>query len=133
MTDQGAPGSHILFQDVALPPASTVLTFALFVGNRASAWVVPSPETLDFTGGPNQHVRIDLMDPAAPEDDVGAGVLQNIFLPQPGDPLVSGYQTMMVDLSTFAGRTVRLRFAEVDNQNFLHMGVDNIQICTSGN
>lgn len=132
MTDQGGPGSHILFRDIALPPAAMVLSFDLFLGNRAGAWSVPPSGSLDYTVIPNQHVRVDIMDPMAPVDDVGAGVLTNLFIPAPGDPPVSGYQTLTADLSAFAGRTVRLRFAEVDNQNALQMGVDNIQVCSGG-
>jgi hypothetical protein len=32
------------------------------------------------------------------------------------------------DLTAYAGQTVRLRFAEVDNQNFLLASVDNVRV-----
>src|SRR5207253_5889980 len=110
-----------------------------FLGNRATAWSIPSPETLDYNVSPNQHVRVDIMDPTALVDDVGAGVLRNIFITTPGDPLVTTapgnqlttpvYRTIVADLSAFAGKTIRLRFAEVDNQSFLQMGIDSVRVC----
>jgi hypothetical protein len=80
------------------------------------------------------------MDPTAPVDDVGAGVLRNIFITAPGDPLVTTapgdpqmtpvYRTIVADLSAFAGQRIRLRFAEVNNQLFLQMGVDKVRGCS---
>jgi hypothetical protein len=141
MTDQSGPGSHILYQDITLPFAPTSLRFELFLGNRGTAWNIPSPETLDYTISPNQQVRVDIMDPTAPVDDVGAGVLRNIFITAPGDPLVTTapgdpqmtpvYRTIVADLSAFAGKRIRLRFAEVDNQLFLQMGIDNVRVCSA--
>jgi Putative Ig domain/Bacterial Ig domain len=140
MTDQSSPGSHVLYQDIILPFAPTSLRFELFLGNRGTAWSIPSPETLDYTISPNQHVRVDIMDPTAPVDDVGAGVLRNIFITAPGDPLVTTvpgdpqmtpvYRTIVADLSAFAGKRIRLRFAEVNNQLFLQMGVDKVRVCS---
>ena len=125
MTDQVGPGSHILYQDILIPPTGAVLSFDLFIGNRNGDFVVNG---LDFNNIPNQHARVDIMSTAAAIDDVGAGVLKNIFITNPGDPLVSGYTTKSVSLLEFAGQTVRLRFAEVDNQLFFQMGVDNIRL-----
>ena len=68
------------------------------------------------------------MNPAAPVDGVGAGVLQNILLTNPGFPNPSGYTTNSIDISGLAGQTVRLRFAEVDNQFFFTMGIDNVHL-----
>ncbi len=127
MADQGGPGTHILYQDFVVPP-SAVLTFDFYAQNQAGVWAVPEPETLDFTVSPNQQIRADIMDPAAPVDDVGSGVLINLFLPQSSDPTTFGYVTASADLSAFAGQTVRLRFVEVDNQFFQEFGVDNIRL-----
>lgn len=127
MSAQGGPGQHIWFQDVQVPANRSELHFDLFIGNRAGVFF--SPPTLAFIGvGPNQQFRADIMDPAAPVDDVGAGVLANIYQTQPGDDLVSGYDPVVFDLSDFAGQTVRLRFAQVDNQGFFQAGTDNVFI-----
>ncbi len=47
---------------------------------------------------------------SAPVDDVGTGVLQNLYQTMPGDPLTDTLQ-VTADLSLYAGQTVRLRFA----------------------
>jgi len=81
---------------------------------------------LSFLTNPNQQARIDIMNPNAPDFDVGAGVLQNLFQTLPGDPLSLGYTTLNFDLSAYAGSTVRFRAAEVDNQFFLNFMIDNL-------
>jgi len=45
---------------------------------------------------------------------------------------VSGYRIFSVDLSDFAGQTVRLRFTEVDNQFFFQLGVDDVRLPSIG-
>src|SRR5215471_17796729 len=44
MTDQGGPGSHVLIQSFVVPGGSTSveLSFLLFIGNRAAAFVTPN-------------------------------------------------------------------------------------------
>jgi len=129
MTDQEGPGSHVLYQDFTVPPDS-VLTFQMAYYNQAEGWDIPSPETLDPSGEfGNQQIRVDIMDPAADPFDVGAGVLQNIFIPAPGvTPDHSDYQTYFVDLSAYAGQTIRLRFVETDNYSFNQLGVDDVRV-----
>lgn len=128
MTDQSGPGSHVLYQDIAVPANGGTLVFDLFINNQAAAFSVPAPATLDYTVNPNQQFRADLIATTAGDFDVGAGVLANIYQTLPGDPLASGYSTISFDLSAFAGQTVRLRFAEADNQNFFQAGIDNVGI-----
>lgn len=130
MTDTTGPGSHILYQDIIVPPSAT-LSFDLYVQNQAGIWYVPVPDSLDYNVFPNQHVRVDIMDPNAPVDDVGAGVLRNLFLTDPSDPTTFGYIRVTTDLYEFAGLTVRLRFAEVDNQFYQNMGVDNVNLVSN--
>src|SRR5262245_60276441 len=59
MTDALGPGSHVLYQDFVVPAGTTagLLTFNLFVGNRANAFFTPA--TLDFaTPTLNQQARV---------------------------------------------------------------------------
>lgn len=129
MTDQGGPGSHVLYQDVTVPAAGGTLNFDLFIDNSASDFANPSPATLDFTVSPNQQFRMDIMNTTAGDFDVGAGVLANVFQTNPGDPLTNGgYVPVSFNLDAFAGQTVRLRFAEVDNQGFFNVGIDSVRI-----
>jgi hypothetical protein len=123
MTDSGGPGSHILFQDLVVP-VNGMLSFDLFIGNRNAGGFV-TPASLDFNVV-NQQARVDLMDPAAAIQDVGAGVILNLFQTNVGDPNVSGYNTFVRDVSGLAGQNVRLRFAEVDSIDFFQFGVDSV-------
>lgn len=129
MTQQSGPGSHILFQDVVLPAqlcGTPQLSFNLFIGNRAGIFY--SPPTLSQSGGRNQQFRADIMSPSAPVADVGGGVLQNVYQTMPGNPAVEGYKLVSVPVTAAAGSTIRLRFAEVDNQSFFQAGVDNVSL-----
>ena len=133
MTSQGGPGSHILYQDITLPATGNgQLYFRLFIGNRAGAFFTPS--SLSQSGFANQQFRMDVMDPTAPVASVGAGVLLNVYQTRPGDVRVlSGYITVTANLSAFNGQTVRLRFAEVDNQGFFQAGIDDVSVIATVN
>lgn len=62
-------------------------------------------------------------------------VLQNVFQAQPCDLLVSGYAFVNADIPVLlvsrAGQTLRLRFAEVDNQLTFNFGVDAVSLDTT--
>ena len=124
MTDQTGPGSHILYQDISVPLGTTNLSATIYLHNRAVGWVTGTD--LNPSGPANQQFRVDIMNPVAPVDDVGSGVLLNVYQTQPGDPLISGYMPITANLTSFAGQTVRIRFAEVDNQGYLQAGVDQV-------
>lgn len=125
MVDQFGPGLHILYQDVVVPRDAD-LGFDLYLGNRAGEFYTPG--TLSPDAFPNQQFRMDVMDPAAPIDDVGAGVLANVYQTEPGDPPESGYQRIRYDLSAFEGETIRIRFAAVDNLFFFQVGIDDVVV-----
>jgi len=142
MTDANGPGTHVLYQDFSfLVPATdvtAVLSFSLFIGNRADRFAVPGAATgLDFsTPTLNQQARVDIITTTANVFSVAAAdVLQNAYQTRVGDPLVSGYSTLTVDLSSLLnsrrGQTLRLRFAETDNVNAFQFGVDNVSLLTS--
>jgi len=138
MTDAGGPGSHVLYQDFVVPVSlsSAFLKFDLFIDNQAAAFTTANPATvgLDFsTPALNQQARVDLMlGASSPFSLAGGDVLQNLYQTNAGDPLTSGYSPINVDLTAVLaahlGQTLRLRFAEVDNVNIFHMGVDNVSL-----
>ena len=137
MTDAQGPGSHVLYQDFLVPADASGGTFSFerYVNNQGDAFF--SPDTLDFTSVNNQQARADILLPSADPFSLAPGdVLRNLFLTMPADPPVSGYSTVTTDISTLladhAGQTLRLRFAEVDNQLFLNFGVDRVSINTAG-
>jgi hypothetical protein len=134
MSDAQGPGSHVLYQDFVVPAAvtDTLLSFDLFVGNRATDFFTPASATLDF-GVPafNQQARVDILRATADPFSVNpADVLQTLFQTSPGDPLVSGYTTHSADigslLAAHANESLRLRFAETDNVFTFQFGVDKV-------
>lgn len=139
MSDGGAPGSHVLWQDFTVTSVGSqlMLSFDLFVGNRAQLFATPNPADLDFgINAPNQQVRVDLLMGSADPFSVAAGdVLLNLYQSQPGDPLVAGYTTYSVDITSVVnanlGNTLRLRFAQTDNLAQLQAGVDNVGIAAA--
>jgi hypothetical protein len=130
MSDQLNPGSHVLYQDVTVPSGGATLRFDLFIQTTAPTFF--TPDTLDFLIVPNQQFRMDIVDPAVPVQFFDAGVLRNVYRTKLGDPTRSSYRTITASLDKFAGRTVRLRFAEVDNQGFFNVGIDNVVVAPRG-
>ena len=133
---EGGPGSHVLFQDFLVPTdlVHAELGFDLFIRNSASAFA--TPPSLDFRVVPNQQARVDIITTLADPFSVAEGdVLLNLYQTRVGDPLVSGYTPLNFDLTAFllghTGQTLRLRFAETDNQFFFTMGVDRVNLDAS--
>jgi hypothetical protein len=134
MTDQGGPGSHVLFQNFLVPVgvSSATLSFDRFIGNRAGIFFTPS--SLDSTVNPNQQARVDILTgtPSSEFSVAAADVLANVFQTQTGDASVSGYTLQTTDLTALLqahqGQTLQLRFAEVDNQFFFQFGVDAVSL-----
>ncbi|MCS4293152.1 hypothetical protein M2375_001358 [Comamonas sp. BIGb0152] len=129
MSDQPGPGSHVLYQDIAVPAGKSA-TLSAQVYLQSAAPPSAAPASLDYQTVPNQQARIDIMDPAAPWNDLGTGVLANVFQ-WSGASVGSGYQSIQFDVTPYAGRSIRLRLAEVDNRQSLFFGVDAISISAS--
>lgn len=131
VTDQPSQGSHVLFRDIALEAgANHTLSFVVYYINQAAAFATPN--SLDYTMSPNQQYRIDIIKTTADPFSVAAGdVLLPVFRTDVGEPLSLDPTPMSVDLTPFAGQTVRLRFAQVDNQFYFSAAVDNVSISTS--
>jgi hypothetical protein len=110
---------------------SASLSFERFILNQAGVFFTPN--SLDFTAGPNQQGRVDIITTTAnPFSVAGGDVLQNIFRTEVGDPTTSGYTLDTTDLTALfqanEGNTLRLRFAQVDNQLFFAMGIDDVAL-----
>lgn len=130
-TDQGNAGSRILYQDVTLEPSSHhTLSFVVYYNNQAGTFA--TPPSLDFTEAANQQYRVDVLNPTAPVTSVTPGdVLATVFQTNVGDPLTLAPTAVSFDLSGFAGTTVRIRFAEVDNLGFFTGSVDNVALTST--
>jgi len=136
MLDSSAVGRHALYQEGVTVPPNAVLRFKLIIRNLAPDFVVA---TDPITGDPiftfdvnNQQARVDLIDPMIVVDPlvdpfhVGDGVIRMLFRTNEGDLIGDEYFEVLADLSDLAGRTVILRFAEVDNQESFLFGVDDV-------
>jgi len=137
MTDAGGPGSHVLYQDFVVPNSivgAYLVNFALFINNNNGAGAFFTPASLDFaTPALNQQARVDIIKTTAnPFSVAAADILQNLYQTAPGNPLISGYNNSLVDVTALLlanqGQTLRLRFAEVDNVAPFNLGVDNVDI-----
>lgn len=140
MTDSGAGGSHVLYQDFTIPADVTAgsVSFQLYLNNGAETYF--NPAHLDWaqfnqagTLNLNQQARVDIITTSAdPFSTAPADVLANLFRTDAATPAITGYNSFSFDLSALfvarAGQTLRLRFAETDNVNFFNFGVDDVSV-----
>ncbi len=129
IASQSGPGTHILYQDVALGAGPHELSLIAYY---ESFTPIISPETLSSFEEPNQQYRIDVLRAGAPLTTVNpADILATLLHTEEGDPESLEPETLTADLSAYAGQTVRLRMAEVDNESPFHSGVDAVSISGS--
>jgi hypothetical protein len=128
-TSQTGPGSHLLYQDVALAAGYThTLKLSVYWVNNAS-FVTPSPERLSEVGSANQQYRVDVIQPSAAVTSVDpADNLASVYQSHAGDPLTQLPREITADLSALAGRTVRIRIAETDNMGNFSAALDDVRI-----
>ena len=125
VTDMNGPGTLISYRDVKLD-GRFLLHLTVFY---AGAVGFSSPRTLaSDEPGDNQQFRIDLVAPSAPIDSLARGdVLMNVFKTSTSEPYDRAPTAVKVDVSRWAGQTVRLRLAVADNRGPLRVGVDDIR------
>jgi hypothetical protein len=113
VSDMNGPGTRILYRDVKLDGRLRLRVTGFFAGVGG----LSSPRSLAYDdAGANEQFRIDLVAPSAPIDSVARGdVLVNVFKTSTGDPDRREPRAVSVDLSRWAGQTVRLRLAVTDN------------------
>jgi D-alanyl-D-alanine carboxypeptidase len=130
VTDMNGPGTRILYRDLRLEGRFSLQLSVFYTG----AGPLSSPKTLAYdTPEANEQFRIDLLRPSAPIDSVAKGdVLANVFHTSPDDPARRPPTEVRLDVSAWAGQTVRLRLATTDNQGPLRVGVDNIRFRRTG-
>lgn len=126
ITDQGGPGTHILYQDVPIEAGQPYLSMTVYYDSSGPI-TVPTPDTLEATegGDENQQYRIDVMDPAAPIESIDpSDIFARMFRTLEGASTSIAPRRVGVDLSSFVGQTVRLRLAEADTLGPFNAGVD---------
>jgi hypothetical protein len=128
-TDQDDPGSHVLYSDIRLRAGQEhTLSFFLYYCNRADRFFTRNTlnPSLDRR---NQQYRVDLLKPNTNPFTLDPDAIRaEIFRTEVGDPLTLEPTRMTFNLTPFAGQTVRLRFAEVDNQAPFQASVDQVKV-----
>ena len=133
VSDQEDPGSHVLYRNIKLEPGMRhELSFYLYYENQAGEFFPRN--TLDFRTIPNEQYLVDILRPRAnplalnPDD-----TLTRLFRTRAGDPNRLQPTLLTFNLTRFAGKTIRLRFAEVDNQFYFQASVDGVSVTSTPN
>ena len=128
-TDQNEPSSQVLYKNIKLA-AGKKHTLSFYVYYQNSPGSFATPNTLNFNGpGDNQQYRVDVMRPSAGAFSVRrADVLARVFRTEVGDPGTLAPTRLTYNLTPFAGKTVRLRFAQVDNMGNFLASVDQVKV-----
>jgi hypothetical protein len=116
-----------LLQEVRLPEGERLrLRFILWYRSRAPIAV---RDNFAHEGAPNQQFRVDILRRRAPARSLDPqDILATAFRTLEGDPRRLPRQTIGKRLTRFGGRTVLLRFAEVDNEGNFQVVVDAVRI-----
>lgn len=138
ISDQVAPETLILSQEIALEPGLSQRLSLLAFYNSDVPIAIPAPDTFSVDsevlgGAANQQFRIDLMRAGSPLEsldpaDILATVYRSELKGRPKDSKSMAPTWFSADLSAFAGQTVRLRIAAVANQELLTAGIDAVSI-----
>jgi hypothetical protein len=125
VTDMNGGGRRILFRDITLDGRYRVHLTVFYV--NASGFSPTNLSRRDSISDEQQY-RIDLIQPSAPLTTTAKDhVIATIFQGRPSDPQRKDPTEVTLDLSPWAGQTVRFRIASADNQGPLRAGVDHIR------
>jgi hypothetical protein len=129
ISTEGDPSTTILYQDFTVPKHATLKLIAYYK-SRAAMTTGPGLDA-ETDSDPNQQFRIDLMKPSAGLRSVDpADIFKNVFRTRTGDPEKVDPTKLEVGLGKLAGKKVRLRVAQTDNQNVLAASVDGVKVKT---
>ena len=114
VSEQSGGGTHVLYQDITLPPNvnSAVLTWEDRIRNYASQF------------SSSQYFDVEIR-------TTNDSLLQVAFKTQPGDPLVNDWTNRSFDLSPYAGQAIRIAFVEADSLFYFNVHLDNISVQVS--
>ncbi|KAI8613470.1 hypothetical protein BC830DRAFT_475571 [Chytriomyces sp. MP71] len=128
--DNEGAGSYVLFRDIT-PIDGDILRFRWNVTNSAKQFYIL--DTMTSVLAPNQQFRVDLYNTDFQdwfqEKDVRGPHLATVLSPQKVKSLAgNGWQTTSFDLSQFAGKSVRLAFRSVNNQDLLRVAIQEVSV-----
>jgi len=134
VSDSSGAGARALPQTIIVPAdtGSAILSFDLFVNNWAGDTII-NPNGLSFTNGPNQHARVDLIRVGSDPFSVDTTALRNFYLGADEDFPPNDYTRYSFDITDLAQTigSFQLRFAEVDTESFMHVGLDNVSVLST--
>lgn len=133
ITNEIGGDTLILYQDIALEPLYSH-QLSLFVYYHSVAPIaVPEPNTLQVGAVEDtQQMRVDVIKPTANLESLAPGdILTTVFANKNGDPQDMAPTRLGADLTPFAGQTVRLRVANVIQENVYNASVDGVSITST--
>jgi hypothetical protein len=125
------PDSALLYQEVALPAATTDQLTMSFGYSSSVPMGTPTPNTLEVQGlgGGNQQVRVDVLKAGASLRSLEpAVILKTLYATDATSPELVEPMTLTADLSPFAGQSVVLRIANVVEDSFMETFVDAVSV-----
>lgn len=131
-TSQMEPGYTVLTQEFTVGSGSNIVFFDIAIENGADDFYVPEIGVTD-PEIPIQQARVEVLKPGSDTLSVSADdIIVNAFQTQPGDPLSQDWTSVEFDvtaeLSGYVGQSVIFRFTQIDNQMYMNMALDNINV-----
>lgn len=130
-TSQTGPGNSVLTQTFTVQSDVNRVFFDIAINN--SGFVYATPNTLNYSGAPNQQAWFDILVPGASRTTLDAAdIIVTAYATQVGDPLSMDWTTNEVDVSSelasYIGQDVIFRFVQVDNQGTFNLVIDNVNV-----
>jgi autotransporter-associated beta strand protein len=130
-TSQAGAGLSVLSTSFVVPSVATINVFAdILINNGASAFY--NNGTLSYTGTPNQYARFDILIAGSDPTVLNAAdIIASPIIIDSGS-LTQNWTTYQVDvtsaLSGYVGQSVIFRYAQVDNQLYFNLAIDNVNV-----
>lgn len=131
-TSQTGEGRSILYQTFTVGSGTNKIFFDVSIKNNAAAFTTPN--TLAYSGeGNNQQARFDILRTGSVITSMDpADIIVAAYRTDVGDSTNQNWTTVEVDLTAalaaYAGQDVILRYAQVDNQGYFNLALDNINV-----
>ena len=122
------PASGVLLSDPFTVPSGATLSLDFAYNNNGGGWLQSgTPYAL---GSGNQWIRVDVISASAAYTSLAPGdILTTLFNSQVGSPATTqGWTTLSASLASLAGQSVEIRVATVNDQGFLPVWVDGVDV-----
>ncbi len=111
---QSGPGTSAIYQDIYIPTGNyPTLHWRDQIHNHATTFQ-----------DPNQEYRVEIR-------NLSNQTLATVFSTNPGDPLATDWTDRSVDLSAYAGQTIRIAFVVESDINYFNVQIDDVRVGAS--